>query len=94
MSFGEKIISLLAIFYVSGLAALLVFVPSVRELSYLLPFSLVGVAFNVGLLFIVFKDILSRSFPSPSTRYFWIVVIFLFLPAILIYLPKYGFKKR
>lgn len=94
MPFGEKVFSVLAILYVSGLAALLVFFPSVRELSYLLPLSLVGVVVNVGLLFIVFKDILTRSFPSPSTRFLWIIVIFLFLPAILIYLPKYGFKKR
>lgn len=94
MPFGEKVFSVLAILYVSGLAALLVFFPSVRELSYLLPLSLVGVVVNVGLLFIVFKDILTRSFPSPSTRFLWIIVIFLFLPATLIYLPKYGFKKR
>lgn len=94
MPFGEKVFSVLAILYVSGLAALLVFFPSVRELNYLLPLSLVGVVVNVGLLFIVFKDIVTRSFPSPTIRFLWIIVIFLFLPAILIYLPKYGFKKR
>lgn len=94
MSFGEKFFSLLAITYVSGLAAFLVFFPSVRELRYLLPLSLVGVAVNVGLLFIVFKDIFTRSFPSPTIKYCWIILIFIFLPAVIIYLPKYGFKKR
>ncbi len=94
MSVFEKIFSLLAICYISSLAVVLVFVPATRQLPYLLPLSLVGIGLNVGLLFVVFKDIFSRSFAKSGSKYFWVAVIFLFLPAVLIYLPRHGFKKR
>jgi len=94
MSSAEKIFSVLAICYITGLSAFLVLLPSARELNYLLPLSLLGVGVNVGLLYVVFKDIFSRSFSSSGVKYFWVVIIFLFIPAIIIYLPKYGFRKR
>lgn len=94
MSSTEKIFSGLAICYITGLSALLVLSPSARELNYLLPLSLLGVGFNVGLLYVVFKDILSRSFSSSGVKYFWVIIIFIFLPAIIIYLPRHGFRKR
>jgi hypothetical protein len=28
------------------------------------------------------------------TRYVWAFLIFFFIPTILVYLPKYGFKKK
>lgn len=94
MSISEKIFSVLAICYVAGLALFLTLTPSARQLTYLLPLSLLGVGLNACLLFVVFKDIFSRSFPTPGVKYFWVVIIFLFIPAIIIYLPKYGFRKR
>ncbi len=94
MSSAEKIFSVLAICYITGLSAFLVLLPSARELKYLLPLSLLGVGVNVGLLFVVFKDIFSRSFPTTGIKYFWVIIIFLFLPAIIFYLPKHGFRKR
>ena len=94
MSSPEKIFSVLAVCYITGLSALLVLSPSARELKYLLPLSLLGIGVNVGLLFVVFKDILNRSFPTTGIKYFWVIVIFLFLPALIIYLPKHGFRKR
>ncbi|MGI9536940.1 MAG: hypothetical protein ACR2PB_07710 [Desulfocapsaceae bacterium] len=94
MNSAEKFFSVLAIFYITGLAVFLILSPSIRELKYLLPLSLLGVGVNAGLLFVVFRDILSRSFPSSGVKYFWVVIIFLFMPAIIIYLPKHGFRKR
>jgi hypothetical protein len=52
------------------------------------------VGVNVGLLFVVFKDIFSRAFSSPWQKYFWLLIIFLCMPAVIIYLPMYGFRKR
>lgn len=94
MSFSEKLFSLFGIGYITGLACALVCYPQTRQLPYLLPLSLLGVAVNVGLLYVVFKDIINRRFPRPHSRYLWIAVIFLFMPAIIIYLPMHGFKKR
>ncbi len=94
MPVSEKIFSILAIIYITGLAAFLITNPSIRELKYLLPLSLIGVSLNAGLLFVVFKDIFSRSFSPAGLKYFWTVIIFLFMPAILVYLPLYGFRKR
>lgn len=90
----EKTFSLLAVGYIIGLAVVLFAAPSFREMQYLLPLSLLGVIVNVGLLFVVFKDIFSRSFSSPWNKYFWLLIIFLFLPAVIIYLPLHGFRKR
>lgn len=94
MSSLEKTFSLLAICFITGLAFFLFFYPQLRNLSFLLPLSLLGVCFNAGLLFVVFKDIFKRSFSSMPVKVFWIIIIFLFMPAVLIYLPLHGFKKR
>ncbi|MCG6930343.1 MAG: hypothetical protein LJE64_07275 [Desulfofustis sp.] len=94
MSFAEKAYSLLAVCYITALAVALAVSPQVRQLPYLLPLSLLGVAVNVGLLYVVFKDIFSRRFANPYSRYIWVAAIFLFMPAILVYLPLHGFRKR
>ena len=94
MNHTEKLYSLLAMGYLIGLVFFLITLPAVREMKYLLPLSLLGVAVNAGLLFVVFKDIFSRSFPSPWQKFFWMLIVFFCLPAVIIYLPLYGFKKR
>ena len=94
MSPLEKLFSLLAIAVITGLACALAFYPPLREWSTLLPLSLIGLCFNAGLLFVVFKDIFSRSFTSSAAKIFWVVLIFFFMPSILVYLPLHGFRKR
>ena len=94
MSLSEKFFSIVAVGYIISFALFLVFYPTARELKILIPFSLLGVGFNVGLLFVVFKDIFSRRFASPARKILWTVVIFLFMPSILVYLPLHGFRKR
>ncbi len=94
MNRAEKFFSLMAIGYISGLAFILIASPGAREIKYLLPLTLLGVVVNVGLLFVVFRDIFSRSFSSSWKKYFWLFAIFLFIPAVIIYLPMHGFKKR
>ena len=94
MNRAEKYYSLMALGYIAGLAFFLTASPGAREMKYLLPLSLFGVAVNAGLLFVVFKDIFSRSFSSSSKKYFWVLAILLFMPAVIIYLPMHGFRKR
>ena len=94
MNRAEKFYTLMAIGYIAGLAFFLMTSPAARELKYLLPLSLFGVAVNVGLLVVVFKDIFNRSFSSSWKKYFWLLVTFLFMPAVIIYLPIHGFRKR
>jgi hypothetical protein len=94
MSLPEKLFSIFSIGYIAGLAIALACYPQTRQLPYLLILSLLGVVLNVGLLYVVFKDIFTRRFTRTSSRYLWIIVIFLFMPAIILYLPLHGFKKR
>ncbi|MBT8329702.1 MAG: hypothetical protein KJN87_08355 [Desulfofustis sp.] len=94
MNRAEKTYSLMAIGYIAGLACVLMTSPAAWEIKYLLPLSLLGVAVNVGLLFVIYKDIFSRSFSSPWQKYFWLLLIFLCMPAVLIYLPMYGFRNQ
>lgn len=94
MSSIEKFYSVLAVCFVTGLAVFLIITPAARELKYLLPLSLLGVGVNVGLLYVVFKDIFSRSFATSGVKYLWLIAVFLFMPVIIIYLPMHGFRKK
>ena len=85
--------SIFSVIFIIVMAVLLYSIPSLRSLTVFLPLAFVGVIINVGLLFIVFKDIFSRSFQPEGRKYFWVLAILLFLPAVLIYLPMHGFKK-
>ncbi len=90
----EKGYSIFSLIFIVLITVLLCSVPSTRSLTVLLPLAFVGVIINVGLLFVVFKDIFSRSFASEGRKYFWTLAILLFLPAVFIYLPRHGFKPR
>jgi len=90
----EKLFSLCAIIFLACLLGSLIIVPQMRNLEILLPVSLLGFLINATLLFIVFKDIFTRSFETDTKKYIWILLILIFLPTILIYLPKYGFKPK
>jgi len=94
MNIPEKIFSVFAVFFAIGLIAALSVYPEIREFKILLPLSLAGVAVNIGLMFVVLRDILYRKFTNPVSKYIWIAVIIVFWPAILYYLPKHGFKSR
>jgi len=65
-----------------------------RQLGVLLPVSAAGLVINVILMFIVFRDIFSRHFPTRKGRLFWTGLLLVCWPAILVYLPLYGFRPR
>lgn len=90
----EKAFSIFALLFIIIMAGLLSMMPAMRSLAVFLPLALVGVVINVGLLFIVYKDIFTRTFQPESRKYLWIIVIFLFLPAVFIYIPLHGFKPK
>ncbi len=94
MSIIEKIYSVFAVLFAGTLLISLFVVPEARSFQILLPVGLVGVFINIGLMFIVLRDILYREFGSPAGKYVWICIILIFWPAILYYLPKYGFRTR
>jgi len=94
MSRFEKIFSLFSLLYFITMAGVLFAIPAARTLQLFLPLAFVGVTLNVGLLFIVFRDIFSRTFYPESRRYLWVFIIFLFLPAVVIYLPMHGFRPK
>jgi len=94
MNIFEKIYALLAIVFASGLFISLIYFPVLRQFHILLPICLVGLAINVGLLFVVLRDIFSRRFTPESKKYIWIALVLCFWPSIVLYLPKYGFQPR
>lgn len=94
MNSQEKLISIGALIVLITLPPLLIIIPNLHSLPSLLPLSLVVFVANAALLFVVFKDIFMRSFSPPGRRYIWVLLIFFFPPAILVYLPLHGFKTR
>ena len=94
MNFKEKIVVIISIVFLSGLLLTIVIFPQTRTIGILIPFTLTGVMVNAALLFIVFRDMLTRSFPSKANKYFWVALVFLCFPTILIYLPLHGFKDK
>ena len=94
MNFFEKIYSLLAIIFATGLIGTLIYYPQLRQLNYLIPISLLGLFVNIGLIFIVLKDIFARQFSDQGRKFFWAALVLIFWPSILFYLPRHGFRPR
>ena len=94
MNLLEKLYSIFAVLFAIGLLASLFLLPEVRQLNILIPVSLLGMAVNIGLMFVVLRDIFYRKFTNPAGRYIWMAAILIFWPTVLYYLPRYGFKKR
>ncbi|MEE4243495.1 MAG: hypothetical protein V2I36_18695 [Desulfopila sp.] len=94
MSIIEKIYSVFAVLFAAAFITILLLIPETRDLHIMLPAGLLGLCINIGLMFVVLRDILYRKFTSPTGKYVWICIILFFWPAILYYLPKYGFRER
>lgn len=90
----EKIYSIFAVFFAIILTVLLIARPEMRQLAILLPASAIGLLVNVILMFMVFRDIFSRQFPSKRGRAFWTGLLLVCWPAIVVYLPLHGFRRR
>lgn len=90
----EKLFSLVGLVFMPLIIGIMTLVPAAKTFMVMLPMALLGVLINVGLLYVVFKDIFSRSFHPESTRYLWVMATLLVLPTVIIYLVKYGFKPR
>ena len=94
METGEKLYSIFAIVFIIALAMILIFLPEYRQLMVLLPMTFVGLIVNIVFMFIVLRDIFLRTFTSSGLKILWVVLILVFWPAVLIYLPMFGFKSR
>lgn len=94
MSTLEKVYSILAILFAAGLLSVLALVPELRQFNQLLIACLLGLLVNVGLMFIVLRDIFHRQFADPNRRYFWLVMVLLVWPSIVYYLLRHGFRPR
>ncbi len=94
MSNLEKIYSVFAVIMAIAFFTVLFLVPQARELSTLLILTAMAFVVNIGLMFVVFKDIYFRNFTNPTSKYIWFALILFIWPSILIYLPLYGFRTR
>lgn len=94
METGEKLYSIFAVFFVTALIIVLTLYPESRQLKVLLPISFVGLIINIVFMFIVLRDIFLRDFKTTGQKFLWVFLILFFWPAVLVYLPKFGFKQR
>ncbi|EKD37091.1 MAG: hypothetical protein ACD_75C01263G0004 [uncultured bacterium] len=94
MNTFEKIYSVLAILFALGLLCVLVFFPELRQLNRLLTASLLGLLVNMGLMFIVLRDIFLRRFSDQNMRYIWLALALLIWPSVIYYLVRHGFRPR
>ncbi len=94
MNAFEKIYSLLAVIFAIALFSGIVLFPELRQFDHLLYASLLGLAVNIGLMFIVLRDIYLRRFDREKTRYLWIALVLVIWPSVIYYLLRYGFTPR
>ncbi len=94
MTFVEKTYSIFGIVFAVALVTALVMIPEIRQPSILLPLSFLGLLVNVGLMFVVFKDVFTRWQFDRSRKVFWTVLLLLFWPAVMVYIPLHGFRER
>jgi hypothetical protein len=94
MNTFEKFYSLLAVTIAVALVTGIIISPELRQFNRLLPASLFGLAVNVGLLFIVLRDIFLRRFDTENKRYLWIVLVLVIWPSVIYYLWRHGFTPR
>lgn len=94
MSTFDKCYSVFAIIFAITLLYCLTLFPELRQLQYLLVLSFLGLVINVGLMFVVFKDLFTRPAISRNGKIAWTALLLLFWPALLIYLPLHGFRSR
>ncbi len=92
MSTAEKLYSIFGVLFGIGLIILLSMVPGTRELKFLLPLSFIGLLVNIGLIFVVLKDLFIRDSVDKTKKIIWTMVILVCWPAIVVYLFVHGFK--
>lgn len=94
MNILEKVFSVFALLFGICLIASLILIPELRTPDRLIPVCIAGFAVNVGLLFVVLKDILSRNFSAQTSKYIWLILVLFLWPTIPFYLFRYGFTPR
>jgi hypothetical protein len=90
----EKTYSVLAVAFALCLVTGIILFPELRRLNFLLPMSFLGLAVNIGLLFLVLRDIFLRRFSNKSARFYWLGLVLIFWPSIIYYLLHHGFRPR
>lgn len=94
MSSFEKLYCIFAIIFALGIAAVFAMIPESRSATILLPISFCGLLVNVGLMFVVLKDIFTRNQLAKTQKYIWTGILLVCWPAILVYLSLHGFHKK
>lgn len=94
MNLFEKLYAVIAVIFAVILILSLILFPNLRQINYLLPISFIGFTLNVGLMFIVLRDIFLRTFESQTTKFLWMAAVLIIWPSIVYYLFQYGMKPR
>ena len=94
MNIFEKAFALFAVAFAIGLITALLLVPGLRQMDFLIPACSLGFIINIGLMFIVLRDIFLRHFPDQNAKYLWLAMILFVWPSVIFYLLRYGLKPR
>jgi hypothetical protein len=94
MNIQEKLYSIFSILFVIAFVVILGLYPESRQLKILLPITFAGLMVNIIFMFIVLRDIFLREFETTGQKILWVILILFLWPAVLVYLPKFGFKPR
>jgi hypothetical protein len=94
MNLFEKTYASLSVIFAVSLILCLFLFSNLRQPAYLIPIGSIGFTLNVGLMFIVLRDIFLRSFGTETTKFFWMAAVLIFWPSIVYYLLQYGMKPR
>ena len=92
MSITEKLYSIFGVIFGIGLVLLIYLVPATRELAVLLPLSFIGLLVNIGLIFVVLKDLFTREGVDKNRKIIWTMAMLICWPTIVVYLFAHGFE--
>jgi len=90
----EKVYCILAILVLMALIILVLALPSLRGLQPMLLLATAGLIVNIGLMYIIFKDLYLRNFTNKNAQFIWFVCILFVWPAVFLYLYLHGFRPR
>ena len=69
-------------------------IESPENFERIIPFHILGMVLSLGFIIVIIRDVFKRKFPTPNAKAMWAILLIIFWPIVLIYLPKYGFKPR
>lgn len=92
MTFFEKTYCSLSIAFAFGITIAFVLYPELRQMSNLLPICAIGLLVNIGFMFVILRNIITKTEFDQKEKSIWVIAVLLFWPTAILYLFLYGFR--